>query len=430
MKTIEKINKFIVKMSEIAPFRIIIFTIAFALVVARRPDAVFNAQFYAEDGPVWYADAYNRGAITTLFVPYAGYLTFIQRLGAAFCQNFPLIWTPLIFNLIAIFIQILPAFFITSSRFSKLIPNIRTRLVIGFLYLALPNSFEIHANLTNTQWHLAILAYMVVVAKPSNCHTWRCFDILVILLSAFTGPYCLLLTPIAVIHWWLRRERWSLFLLLGLGTGILIQAKSLFFSAHPVHESVPIPLSTAVELLARILAGQIFLGALIGKNGYAWLVSTHVWSNVWVIVVFLNGFIVCLYALSKAPLELRLFIVFATLVFASALALPITRGIELRAFWGAMQSPGLGQRYYFIPMVAFVTTLVWMVGKQTHCQLRLVAALSLSCMVLGIILDWHHPAFIDLKFQEYAKQFIESPKGTKVKIPINPSGWSMELIKH
>jgi hypothetical protein len=417
-------------MTELVPLRIIMFTIAFTLVVARRPDALFNAQFYAEDGTVWYADAYNRGAITTLLVPYAGYLTFIQRLGAALSQNFPLMWAPLIFNLIAIVIQILPALFITSSRFSKLIPNIKSRLFLGFLYLALPNSFEIHANLTNTQWHLAVLAYMVVAAKPSNCNMWRCFDILVILLSALSGPYCLLLTPVAVISWWLRRERWSLFLLLGLGTCILIQAKNLFFTTHPAQESVPISLSTAVELLARILAGQIFLGSLLGKNGYAWLISTHLWSNVWVIVTLLYGFIVCLYALSKAPLELRLFIVFATLVLGSALALPIARGIELRAFWGAMQSPGLGQRYYFIPMVAFVTTLVWMVGKQTHRQLRLVAALSLSCMVFGIILDWHHPAFIDFKFKEYANKFIESPKGTKVTIPVNPSGWSMELTKH
>ena len=417
-------------MTEFLPFRIIILALAFAIVVARRPDALLNAQFYAEDGTVWYADAYNRGAITTLFVPYAGYLTFIQRLGAALSQNFPLTWAPLIFNLIAISIQILPVFFITSSRFSKLIPDIKIRIFLGFLYLALPNSFEVHANLTNTQWHLAILAYMVVVAKPSNCNQWRCFDMLVIFLSAFSGPYCLLLTPVALIHWLLRRERWSLFLLLGLGTGILMQTKNLLVTTHPIHESVLVPLSKAVELLARILAGQIFLGSLLGKNGYAWLISTHLWSNVWVIVIILNSLLMCFYALSKAPLELKLLIVFATLVLSSALALPITRGIELRAFWGAMQSPGLGQRYYFIPMVAFVTTLVWTVGQQTHRQLRLVAALSLSCMILGIILDWHHPAFIDLKFQEYANQLIESPKGTKLTIPINPSGWSMELIKH
>ena len=417
-------------MTKLAPFRIIIFILAFVIVVARRPDALFNAQFYAEDGPVWYADAYNRGGIKTLLIPYAGYLTFIQRLGAAFSQNFPLIWAPLIFNLIAIVIQILPVFFITSSRFSELIPNIKTRLFLGFLYLALPNSFEIHANLTNTQWHLAVLAYMVVVAKPSNYNMWRCFDILVILLSAFSGPYCLLLTPLAAIHWWLRRERWSLFLLLGLSTGILAQAKNLLLTSHSGHESMPIPLGTAVELLARLLAGQIFLGALIGKSGYAWLVSTHLWTNVLVIVVILTGFIVCLYALSNAPLELRLFIVFAALILGSALALPLARGTELQAFWGAMQSPGLGQRYYFIPMVAFVTTLVWMVGQQTHRQLRLVAALSLSCMLLGIISDWHHPAFTDLNFKEYANEFVESPKGTKVKIPINPPGWFMELTKH
>ncbi|NET62611.1 MAG: hypothetical protein F6K47_42925 [Symploca sp. SIO2E6] len=146
--------------------RCLILFIAVAIVVSRRPDVVFNAQFYAEDGRVWYADAYNLGAIPSLFLPYAGYLTTIQRLGGAVSQIFPFLWAPLVFNLIAIIIQILPAILITSSRFSVLIPNRYSRLFLAFLYLALPNSIEIHANLTNTQWHLAIVAYLVVAATP------------------------------------------------------------------------------------------------------------------------------------------------------------------------------------------------------------------------------------------------------------------------
>ena len=38
-----------------------VFLFACAVVIARRPDAVFHAQFFAEDGRIWFADAYNLG---------------------------------------------------------------------------------------------------------------------------------------------------------------------------------------------------------------------------------------------------------------------------------------------------------------------------------------------------------------------------------
>ncbi len=37
-----------------------------ALLILRRPDAVLHAQFWAEDGVVWFADAYNFGALQAL----------------------------------------------------------------------------------------------------------------------------------------------------------------------------------------------------------------------------------------------------------------------------------------------------------------------------------------------------------------------------
>jgi hypothetical protein len=50
-----------------------IFLVAFGVLVLRRPDAIFNAQFYAEDGKYWYADAYNHGW-ACVFMPQWGYL--------------------------------------------------------------------------------------------------------------------------------------------------------------------------------------------------------------------------------------------------------------------------------------------------------------------------------------------------------------------
>src|SRR5438552_16115464 len=47
-------------------FHVVILIAAFLIVFSRRPDAILNAQFFAEDGPRWYADAYQFGVRSLL----------------------------------------------------------------------------------------------------------------------------------------------------------------------------------------------------------------------------------------------------------------------------------------------------------------------------------------------------------------------------
>ena len=76
----------------------------------RRPDALLNAQFWAEDGAFWYADAYNAGPWISLFQPENGYFQTISRLVAGISLLFPLRDAPLFFNVAAITIQALPVY--------------------------------------------------------------------------------------------------------------------------------------------------------------------------------------------------------------------------------------------------------------------------------------------------------------------------------
>jgi 23S rRNA (pseudouridine1915-N3)-methyltransferase len=67
------------------------------LIVARRPDGIWNAQFWAEDGKTWYAQAYNEGALHALLLPAGGYLQSFSRLTAALSLAFDLRHAPLVF---------------------------------------------------------------------------------------------------------------------------------------------------------------------------------------------------------------------------------------------------------------------------------------------------------------------------------------------
>jgi hypothetical protein len=50
-------------------------------------------------------------------------------------------------------------------------------------------------------------------------------------------------------------------------------------------------------------------------------------------------------------------------------------------------------------------------------------------MVIGIIRDYRLPAFVDLKYAEYAAHLNEAPKGAVIMIPQNPDGWQLKLVK-
>lgn len=62
-------------------------------------------------------------------------------------------------------------------------------------------------NVTNAQVQLALLSFLVLVAAPATTLAWRSFDAAVLLLSGLSGPFCLLLVPVAVVAWWQGRTR-------------------------------------------------------------------------------------------------------------------------------------------------------------------------------------------------------------------------------
>lgn len=407
-------------------FHLLIFVIAFAIIGSRRPEMLFNAQFYAEDGTIWYAQAYNQGSIEALFIFYAGYFQTFPRLIAALAQPLPLLWAPLFFNLVAITVQVLPVNLIISERFSALIPSLPTRFFLVFLYLVLPNSAETHANITNSQWRLALLSCMIFLAAPSSRLLWRCFDVVIIFISSLTGPFCILLAPIAALRCWYRSKKWLLVLLAILIPGVLLQILSIVLGANVSRSTAP--LGATPELFVKIIGGQVFLGTLIGEELYSRLLNysgLYIWL---VILAFVVGVIVIVRALYKSPLELRLFILFAALILGAGLISPQI-SIDTPQ-WQIMILPGAGQRYYFMPALAFITGLVWTISRKSSLKLKKIAKIVLAVMLIGIIFDYSLPSLADFNYKESVQKFEQAPQGTEIVIPIAPSpDWSMTLKK-
>src|SRR5215469_9458434 len=137
-----------------------IFLLAFVVLMLRRPDAILNAQFYAEDGKYWYAEAYNYGW-HSLLIPVGGYLNTVSRIIGMISQSIPMLRAPLFMNVCALSMGALPVNVFLSSRFNQI--ALKTRLFGCLLFLSLPNAFEVHAVTTNIQWHLALVALLLLL---------------------------------------------------------------------------------------------------------------------------------------------------------------------------------------------------------------------------------------------------------------------------
>ena len=403
-----------------------IFFVAFLLVFLRRPDALLHAQFYAEDGTYFYADAYNVGWHSLLW-PYGGYLSTLLRLVGFLAQLFPFAVAPLVMNICAIIVQILPVNIFLSSRFNSI--PFSTRLIGAAIYLGLPNSFEIHANTTNMQWHLALAGCLIVLAKPDSRLLWRIIDVLVLTLFILDGLMSCFLIPIVLYLRYVRKNPHYNLYLIALIPGAFLQAVILLLS----NSRRPAPNGATVARLIDILGQQIYFSSVFGLRSSIQLYMEHnasLFFNVALVFAAIGVFFF-LYAIRFAPIELKLFCVFSFFVITSALIRPIASFGGTLSQWQLLELPGCGNRYYFFPMLAFLATLIWIVSTYASRSkpVRSFALILLLLLPIGICRDWRYKPFKDLNFPSYAAAFDQSAPGTQITIPINPD-WTMVLIKH
>lgn len=406
-------------------FQILFAIFAFLVVYFRRTEIILDPQFWAEDGAAWFANAYNLGALKSLFLVQDGYFQTLSRIVAIIAMLFPIIKAPLVFNLSALIVQILPAIFFLSSRFEKLISNFNIRILLVLLYLFLPNTAEVSGNITNAQWFLALLAFMVLIAKSSDRKSWKIFDFLVLLLAGLSGPFSILLLPIAFFIWFYKRKKYYFQNFIIIFSTAAVQVFGIFY-LDGGERIAAIP-DLSVKLFFSIFARQVVWGSLIGVNGYIWILNNISWYFMFFAFSTFLALVLIVYALFKSSFELKLFIIFSLLIFISSLISPtgLPKDHELE-FLSRLTT---GMRYWMIPMCSFLVTLVWGLSRKNHIIIKVISVMFLTTAIYGAVVDFHHLKFVDYQFRSEIEKFEDLPSGHQMFIPINPYGWEMELIK-
>ncbi len=400
-----------------------VFLLACVVVIARRPGSVLNAQFYAEDGRVFFQEAYNHGWWSALLRPYGGYFHAIPRLGAALALLVPLSFAPFVLNLIAIAGQALPVNLLVSDRSAQW-GNLRYRLLLVASYLALPNLSELGINITNVQCFLALSAFLLVVASKPRTVIAQTFDLLFLLLFGMSGPYCIFLLPIAIFQSWKHRDRWKSVQAVVLVSTAVVEAWGLLILDHTGRPHYA--LGTSPVWLSRILGGQVYLGVLIGTNTLAAMRGPGMVLFLSIVAICCTGLVaVCA---ARASEQMKLFLLFSLIVLAAALISPMLPTQPGHSLWESMAA-AWGSHYWFFPNLAFAWTLIWCLHARPDI-LRVAATALLFCMTIAVVRDFRQPALKDMKFHDYVRQFEAARPGEEVRIPINPENWWMWLIKH
>ncbi len=442
-------------------FWIIAITVTGALLVLRRPDAITHAQFWAEDGVVWYADAYNLGALPALVRPKDGYVQILPRLVAAVTLWVPMLRAPLVMNLLALVIQALPALFLVSPRMRNL-GSLRLRCVLALLYLLIPDSSELHATITDSEFHMAVMAFLLFIAQAPRSRAGQCFDVVVLVLSALTGPFCILLFPVALVvtvapqlrsgSFALLRDkrftfhrrslaitpvqqstaasptpegsRWRWFQLALLTAGCLLQGLTVLLTSDVRFDTL---LGASPGKFVRIVAGQIVLPIFFRQNGLNRIADPTAVTAVALFLTF-GVALLFLYAFLRGSLELRGFIFFGLSVLAVALMFPTYEPVHYQ--WDVFLLPGCGLRYWYLAKLALMATVVWLAGPYRPAPVRLLAAVLACLMVVAALRQLRYPARRDFEFSSYVRVFEQLPSGAPFQIPLLPGGiWVMKLVK-
>lgn len=381
-------------------------------------DQGYQGDCLREDGAVFFRDAYERGALRPLADTYSGYLHTLPRLVGGFSLLVPLEHAPLVFNLAAFLIMLVPILYLMSDRMAEEVPSLTGRILMAAAYAVMPASHSVYANITSAQWHLAVTACLICASGPPVTAWQRAADAALLGLFALSSPLAPIFIPI--VAWRTMQERRGrggaapFAALAILCLGFAVQAIGMLGSPRIIHSS-----RTAVEVvsLAKELVMFGLFNAILGVEGNL----RHYASFGPAMYLFgLGALIFLVVAALRDRSRLLLIVLYAAMaVFVLRHAFPLP-GHE------TLSIPNADTRYYHL----FVLFTLWSaVHVALHaCRVRYAGiAILAPALCIGIRGDYLLGPANETHYADQVAVFRTLPKGTSFSFPILPFPWRFTL---
>jgi hypothetical protein len=325
-------------------------TLFMALVAVRIPN-ILNGRFWAEEGTVFFLNAWHMPWYQALFVSYGGYLNITANGFSVLAAHIaPLEKACYVTSICGLLVQTIPAILLTLSPDNWL--KNRLTLIAALLIIAtLPVSQEVWLSTIGSQCHLNLCAALIVVLGVRL--DWvRHFNRVVLLLGPLSGPGAAFMVPLYFARAWFDRSRERLI------QGLILSAATatqLLFFWHPQERSMGLD---PVLLLSSWFLKH-FICPMFGFQES--LEITRLWRD-----KFMEGHIPSVPGLIAAVLMLG---VFAYIAFRSKEKAPKWFFMAAFLLWGLSSYGCLGdktmlliaganERYAFAPQVLWELALL------------------------------------------------------------------------
>lgn len=406
-----------------------LFVVIFLIFALRRPELINNPYFWAEDGAVWYSQAYNIGPIHSLILPQSGYYQTISKLVASASLAVPLYAAPLFFNVIAICIRTFVVLYLLSSRMKDF--PIIGRFIVATYMVLMPNISEVHANVTNTHWYLSLWLFMVIVSEKPTGLYWKVHDYIVLLVAGLSGPFIVFMAPAVALR--LVRDDFNLNPVTFFRTALSrIDAFTVAFCAVCFIQVLTIivssgvrshaPLGASLELAITIASSKIFAGFILPSD-----IINILWDSLTLNIIFsVFGMAVLAFLILTGSWKERSIVIFPVLMICFALAKPNISHGDVQ--WPYIQF-GSGERYFLITNVMWCAILLIAAKKFGKVFSKLIPATIFALILFVGIFNFSLPQIGINGWSESMSKFDSTKHGEEIKIPIRPQGWFIDIIK-
>lgn len=396
---------------------IVLAVVIFFVLWLRRPDSLLNAQFWAEDGSIFFRERVLIGFWGTIFRTYAGYSHLIPRLIAEVACLFPVRWRPLAFSLSALVIQSIAcsAFFWPCYR--KIISSDSLRAVCCLAMAAtIAGGQELMATVCNLQWYLAILSLLLLVAAGKEI--WLT---IIQVCIALTAPVTLLFTP--MLLWQLKNNTGRLKVRPGL------HLVALFIQATIMRQAAmePKPPLHFNSLFVATLSGGLSRCVLSPLIGSGFL--TEGWDVALVArlsLALLGGavLVTLLAVRSYGSPQMKWLLSALYVAIGSLLAALWGRGLEPNFLTMDGVRHSQGERYFFVAACVFIFCLALGLEILIRWPKPGVSAFAMAAILaLGTSRNFAVKPFVDLEWKKNAARIEEweARKAAPLVVPINPN---------
>jgi hypothetical protein len=215
----------------------ILLLLVIGIIFARCPELLTSPRFWAEEGEIYFSEAFNSGIWRSLFLQHLGYYNIIPNLAAGLATLVPLEQAPFVTTYIALLIQVLVSAVVIfgNSPYWDTWPK-KFLIACG---IQLINPFEVWLTTISAHFWLCIATFFILLENPyGNERIRRYFHRVILAIAGFSSVVSIFLTPFFIRKAWRDscRESW-------IQAGILTTAGAIQACALVIHllahESLP-----------------------------------------------------------------------------------------------------------------------------------------------------------------------------------------------